>query len=117
MKKLKIKKDKLKGRGVYADEDIPAHAIIEVCELLIVDESEIGNHLSRYVFHYKGHLNAIGLGNGSLYNHSHEPNVTNYFDFKKEQLVFESLRKIKKGEELLINYGYTKEELDLYGIK
>jgi len=111
-----IKKDPVKGRGVYAGEAIKAGRIIEVSHLLIVDQDEIGEELSRFVFHYKGRMNAIGLGNGSLYNHSDKPNVTNYFDFDNQQLIFEAIRDIKKGEELLINYGYSKKDRERYNI-
>lgn len=116
MKRLTIKRDPVKGRGVYAHEIIHKGEIIEVCNLLIVDEEEIGDHLSRYVFHYKANFLAIVLGNGSLYNHSKKPNVTCYFDYKKEVLIFEAKKTINPGEELLINYGYSKAELKQYNI-
>jgi SET domain-containing protein len=114
--RLKIKKDSVKGRGVYADELIKKGQIVEVSQLLIVDQDEIGEELSRFVFHYKGRFNAIGLGNGSLYNHSDRPNVTNYFDFDNQLLIFEAMRDITKGEELLINYGYSKQDRKRYNI-
>ncbi len=116
MKSLTIKRDPVKGRGVYANESIKKGEIIEICQLLIVDEAEIGDHLSRYVFHYRGKKLAIVLGNGSLYNHSKNPNVTCYFDYKNETLTFEAMRNIDLGEELLINYGYSKAELKQYNI-
>lgn len=116
MKSLTIKRDPVKGRGVYANESIKKGEIIEVCQLLIVNEDEIGDYLSRYVFHYRGKKLAIVLGNGSLYNHTKSPNITCYFDYKLETLTFESMRDIEAGEELLINYGYTKAELKQYNI-
>lgn len=116
MKRLTIKRDPVKGRGVYANEDIKRGEVVEICQLLIVKEEEIGEQLSRYVFHYKHNLLAIVLGYGSLYNHAKKPNVTCYFDYKKEVLIFEAKRTILQGEELLINYGYSKSELKAYNI-
>jgi SET domain-containing protein len=111
-----IKKDSIKGRCVYALEKIRPGKVVEVCQLIIVHEDEVGDELSRFVFHYKGNFNAIALGNGSLYNHSSSPNMTCYFDFKKQLIVFESLRTIGKGEELVFNYGYTNEEKKRFNI-
>lgn len=117
MKSLTIRRDPIKGRGVYANEFIQKGEVIETCQLLIVADEEIGDHLSRYVFHYKGNRLAIVLGNGSLYNHTKNPNVSCYFDYKNETLTFEAMRNIEAEEELLINYGYTKAELKKYNIK
>lgn len=46
----------------------------------------------------------ILLLKGSMFNHSDDPNVKQYWDEDAEQMVFESLREIKEGEELVVNY-------------
>ena len=41
-------------------------------------------------------------------NHSYKPNVVYQFDYRNETIEFLTLRSIKKGEELTINYnGYV----------
>lgn len=116
MKDLIIKRDSIKGRGVYANESIQKGEVIEVCQLLILPQNEVGEFLHRYVFYYKKNKLAVVLGNGSLYNHSKRPNVTCHFDYEQEVLILEAKKAILKGEELLIDYGYTKTELKQYNI-
>lgn len=114
--KLKVKKDPVKGRGIFAQTPIKANVILEKCHLLILHESEVHDLLDRYVFGYSKHHVALALGNGSLYNHSASPNAYCYFSDDREQLIFETLRPIKKGEEICINYGYSKADLKRFKI-
>jgi len=116
MKRCLIRRNAKKGRGVFSDEPIKRGEIIEKSQLIIIPESELGDELSRFVFAYDKKNVAIPLGNGSLYNHSEDPNVTTYFDFNRQLLVFEALVNIPPAKELLINYGYTDEEKKRYGI-
>lgn len=95
---------------MYASERIPKGIEIEVCQLIILDFSEVGKKLEGYVFDFDPTRVALALGNGSLYNHSDEPNAVAYMDKKKQLLSFETLRAISKDEEITINYGYTEEE-------
>jgi SET domain-containing protein len=116
MKKCRIKRNQKKGRGVFSQESIKRGEIIEESQLILIPESELGDELSRFVFAYDKKTVAIPLGNGSLYNHSEQPNVTTYFDFKRQVLIFEALEDIPSSRELLIDYGYTQEEKRRYGI-
>ena len=115
--KLTVKKDPVKGRGIYALSNIKSNVVLEKCHLLILHESEVHDLLDRYVFSYSKHHVALALGNGSLYNHSSKPNAYCYFTDDREQLIFETLRPIKKGEEILINYGYSKKDLKRFKIE
>lgn len=116
MKRRSIKRDPVKGRGVYADEFIKKGDVIEVCELLLIPYAEAIESLDAYVFGFdKSHL-ALALGNGSLYNHTNRPNAFCYFDFKKKQIVFEAKRNIHPEEEIFINYGYSEADKKKYGI-
>ncbi len=47
---------------------------------------------------------AIALGFGSLYNHSHQPNVTYKVKPKESLIDFIALKDIKKEDELTFNY-------------
>ncbi len=110
MKKTLIKIDPVKGRGVYAAEKISSGQIIEVCQLILLDFSEVGPKLEGYVFDFSPKKAALALGNGSLYNHNNRPNTKAYMDSKKKLLTFKALKDIDIGQEITINYGYSKEE-------
>lgn len=110
MIKVHIRHDPRKGRGVFADQAVMDQQLIEVCELLLMDMHEVGETLEAYVYQYNKKLVAVALGNGSLYNHSDHPNSRFYFNYRKKLLYIEAIRKIEKGEELTVDYGYTAEE-------
>ena len=110
MKKISIKNSGNKGRGVFANEDIAQVTIIEKCDIIKFNESDAENIietvLGQYWFawedeFYKG---IICLGNGALYNLSKIHQNCSYFR-KKDRMFFYSIKEIKKGEEILIDYG------------
>ncbi|PJE76536.1 hypothetical protein COV05_04170 [Candidatus Uhrbacteria bacterium CG10_big_fil_rev_8_21_14_0_10_48_16] len=41
----------------------------------------------------------------SLYNHSYEPNAKYDKDFVNNRIVFTSVKTVKKGEEITVNYN------------
>lgn len=110
MKKTKIKVNTVKGRGVYADEPIVKGEVIELCHLIVMDFDDVGGVMERYVFDFSPKKVALALGNGSLYNHSDRPNAKCWMDTRKKNLSFEALKSIRVGEEITINYGYSKED-------
>jgi SET domain-containing protein len=114
--KTKILKDPVKGRGVYADEDIKKSSLIEECHLLLIDYDEISEGLEGYVYEFSKRKAAVALGNGSLYNHSSQPNAAFYFNYSKKILYIEALKDIKWGEEITISYGYSKSDRDKFHI-
>lgn len=116
MKKLEIRIDPIKGRGVYAQEKIKRGELIEICQLLLVPHEEAVDSLDPYVFMYNRKFLAVALGNGSLFNHRNSPNARCYFEFKEKLLVFEAVTEIKIGEEIFINYGYSEADKKKYGI-
>jgi SET domain-containing protein len=110
MKKTKIKIDPIKGRGVWAQENIKRGETIEVCHILVFDFDEVGPSLEGYVFNFdKVHV-ALALGNGSLYNHRNTPNAAAHMDHSERLLYFEARKLIKKGEEITIDYGYSRTD-------
>lgn len=115
--KIVIQYDSKKGRGVYADLLIKPGEIIEVCHLLIMEEHQMGDALEGYVYQYDVKRVALALGNGSLYNHSGDSNADYYFNKKKKLLYIEAKRKITPGEEILIDYGYSEEDLKKFSIQ
>lgn len=104
--KVVIKKDPVKGRGVYASEKISKGELIEVCELIIVDMENISGELERYAYYYTRNQAAIALGNGSLFNHSQKANSEFSINYKQQRLYIRAKKTIKPGDEITINYRY-----------
>ena len=100
-----VRKNK-KGRAVYADRDFKKGQTIEVCHVLIVGPwSSRHRYLyNEWAFEFNDSC-GIALGNGSLYNHSYQPNATWECRIRSSTIRFYALKNIKKGEEILINYS------------
>lgn len=158
--KITVKKSKIKGRGVFATQDIEEGEIIEECHFiicgcpknmqdkelaryaftlfyndklspkenerlnfqslfkLIVDDEEVQNSLFKEIkeLGYKDiseiFSTATVLGFGMIYNHSKYNNVDYSIDYKDFLFRYKTNQKIKKGQELFINYG-NEERTDL----
>ncbi|KAJ7151603.1 hypothetical protein C8R46DRAFT_1122548 [Mycena filopes] len=55
---------------------------------------------------------------GALFNHSHQPNVDRRFDIDAFKMAFTMNTAVKEGEELLVSYNQTSENLkNNYGIE
>ncbi len=98
------------GRGVFAKCDIKKGEIVETSPIIEVPQHDMSNLkesiLVTYFFYFgknKERL-AIALGFGSLYNHSHKPNVTYKMSPKENLIDFIALSDIKKDDELTFNY-------------
>ncbi|CAD6450417.1 f9f9a738-fd71-4e55-ba28-9b6bc6a97c9b [Sclerotinia trifoliorum] len=122
--------DTPKGRGIFASKAIPAHTILEVCPVLVLDPAENETHIRKTeLYHYTYNWpytpktqsscegtngaskppttsQAVILGLGSMFNHStlHQ-NVGWKRDVKNLLVTYTALRDIKEGEELCISYG------------
>lgn len=109
--KITVKETKSTGRGVFALKNISKGEVVERCPILILSAKDRKlidpTRLYNYYFWWGKNKKraAIALGFGSLYNHSYEPNLVYLRDFKRKQLIFKALRKIKKNEQLLVNYN------------
>jgi hypothetical protein len=114
--KLKIKVDPIKGRGVYTEGSIRKGSIIEVCQLLILSDQEVQGKLEGYVYEFSDSQYALALGNGSLYNHSDNPNAAFEMDYEKRLLTLKALKSIKDSEEIVIDYGYDEVDKKRFGI-
>jgi SET domain-containing protein len=103
-------------RGVYSNELIPKGSIIELCPIIVIPGKEQPEALEGYVY---GHTDdkhvALALGFGSLYNHSSTPNAKAKNTGKYVRI--RALQDIHPGEQILINYGYTKEEFEIFNIE
>jgi SET domain-containing protein len=107
-----IKNSGIHGLGIFALKNIGKGMLIEVCPILILNKKDTKliekTKLYNYYFGWK-RLGMIALGNGSLYNHSYEPNAKYERDFQNERLKFFAIKPIRKGEEITVNYNGKPE--------
>jgi SET domain-containing protein len=110
-----IKQSLKEGRGVFTRDAIDKNTVIEVAPVLVLPEKErkwIDKSVLYNYYFLWGHddkLTAICLGYGSVYNHSYNPNTIYEADYENDIITFITLRKIKAGEELLVNYNYEPD--------
>ena len=105
-----------KGRGVFTSEAIEADNLIEICPVVVCSEEDLPlihkTRLHDYYFLWGDDETkcALALGYGSLYNHEYTPNARYEVDFEEETICFYSLRVIKAGEEITVNYNGDWED-------
>ncbi|MDQ2650631.1 MAG: SET domain-containing protein [Actinomycetota bacterium] len=105
------------GRGVFAVRPFAVDEVIERCPVIVVPEAETDavqtTRLGRYVFTWDDTHSAVGLGFGSLYNHSATPNAR-WHTVPSELLIeFVATEPIGAGDEVLIHYGGGDASADL----
>ena len=109
--KLAVGETELQGRGVFAKADIAEGELVESCPVVVVPANQRAaldtTVLFNYYFSWGPDLldAAIGLGLGSLYNHSYNPNAKYLKDFDQKRINFIALRPIRSGEEITVNYN------------
>lgn len=108
---LHVKKSRNRGRGVFTKEKIKANSVIEESPVIVMSAKDRANIdktlLHDYIFAWgdKEDECCMALGLVSLYNHSYTSNCEYFMDFQKETIQVKSVREIKAGEELTINYN------------
>ncbi|MCE3283094.1 MAG: protein-lysine N-methyltransferase [Chitinophagaceae bacterium] len=105
-----------KGRGVYTTKNIPAGTVIEISPVIVLSSTERlaieETKLYNYIFEW-GNSNkqgALGLGYVSLYNHSYEANCDYDMDFDNLLMTITTVKPVKKGSELCVNYNATPDD-------
>lgn len=112
--RIEIKKARGMGRGLFAADYIPADTIVEISPVIVYEQPEQDHPIDRYIFDwdgkYFGGRAALALGVGSLFNHSENPNVEWQIDKKRKEIVFYTIKDVKPGRQLYIDYGYDPLE-------
>lgn len=99
------------GRGVYSSEDIPANTVIEVAPVIVMEKSDREwldkTLLHDYIFEWGVTRSqcCMALGYVPMYNHSYTSNCEYEMDFDHALISIRTMRDIKQGEELFINYN------------
>ncbi len=100
-----------RGRGVFATRNIPANTIIEISPVIVFTKKERAaieaTKLTNYIFEWGARrtMGCLALGYVSLYNHEYTSNCEYDMDFEHALITIKTVRKIKKGEELCVNYN------------
>jgi uncharacterized protein len=113
---LYIDNTEKKGRGIFTRDAIKKNTVIEIAPVLIlppqerkwIDKSVLYDYY--FLWGDDDSLTAICLGYGSVYNHSYQPNIMYEADYAAEKITFITLRNIKAGEELVMNYNCDPDE-------
>ncbi len=99
------------GRGVYTSEDIAEGTIVEISPVVVMSAEERKlldqTALHDYIFEW-GDDNkqcCMAMGYVAVYNHSYKSNCEYVMDYPNQQISITTVKDIKKGEELLINYN------------
>lgn len=100
-----------RGRGMFTSEDIAAGTVIEISPVIIMSrkERELLDQtlLHDYIFEWGENKDmcCMALGYVPVYNHSYESNCEYEMDFEQEQVSIKTMRPVKAGEQLFINYN------------
>jgi len=100
-----------RGRGVFTSQDIDAATVIEVSPVIVLNAAERilldQTALHDYIFLWGETAQecCVGLGFLSLYNHNDQSNSEYEMNFLTSTMQIKTMRKIKKGEEVFINYN------------
>jgi uncharacterized protein len=100
-----------KGRGVFTHERIPAHTVIEIAPVIVMQKAD-REYLDKtllhdYIFEWGKEKDkcAMALGLIPIYNHSYKSNCEYFMDFEDSSIMVKTVRVVENGEELTINYN------------
>lgn len=100
-----------KGRGVFTTTDIDRDTVIEIAPVIVMSQAERKlldqTLLHDYIFEWGEDTNecCMALGYIPLYNHAYHSNCEYEMDYEQALITVKTMRAIKAGEELYINYN------------
>lgn len=105
-----------KGRGVFTSKNIRKDTVIEISPVIVlpvkdvdpVDSTTLGNYV--FEWGWSKRLRCLALGYVSLYNHEYSSNCEYDMDYDKQIITIKTVKPVKKGEELSINYNASPED-------
>ena len=113
---LTVQSSPNRGRGIFTSKNIKKGTVIEISPVLVLTEKERKTIEKTILFHYVFEWGndkkkaALALGYVSLYNHSYDSNCEYEMEFGKKLMTIRTVKNIKKGEELFINYNATPDD-------
>ncbi len=106
----------VKGRGVFTSKALPAGTVIEISPVLVLTAKERkqieGTKLYHYIFEWgeTRRQACVAFGYVSMYNHDYTASCEYEMDFEEKIVTVRTVRAIKKGEELTINYNASPND-------
>lgn len=110
-----IKETEKFGRGLYASRRIKTGELVTQCEILVLspDDTKKVNEteLQFYTFKFDSERDCLVLGDGEIFNHSDNPNVSytlvtlNENGRSRKVMIFTAKRDIDECEQLFIDYA------------
>ncbi len=100
-----------RGRGVYTSEDIEEGVMVEVSPVVVMsmEERKLLDQtlLHDYIFEWGDNKDqcCMAMGYVPVYNHSYTSNCEYGMDYEHQLISITTIRPIKAGEELLVNYN------------
>lgn len=100
-----------RGRGVFTRENLKKNTVIETAPVLVMSQKDRGfldqTLLHDYIFEWGERQDqcCMALGYVPLYNHSYQSNCEYEMNFRKATITIRTVRAVKAGEELSINYN------------
>jgi uncharacterized protein len=108
---IKVFVTKTKGNGVKATDAIDEGTIIEISPVIVMDAKARllldQTLLHDYIFIWGDDESECCMAQGyiSIYNHSYKANAEYEMNFEAKTIAVKTVRNIKKGEEIFINYN------------
>ncbi|PWT95366.1 MAG: SET domain-containing protein-lysine N-methyltransferase [Bacteroidetes bacterium] len=108
---LYIDSSKDKGRGVFTNKKIDSGTIVEISPVIVMSNEERKlldqTLLHDYIFVWgeKKDQCCMALGYVPVYNHSYNSNCEYFMDFDEQIMFIKTVKNIKSGEELTVNYN------------
>ncbi len=113
---LEIKNSPKRGRGVFTKTNIKKGQVLETSPVLVLTEKERKTIEKTSLFHYVFEWGndkkkaCVALGYVSMYNHSYDANCEYEMEFGKKIMTIKTIKDIKKGEELFLNYNAIPDD-------
>lgn len=104
------------GRGVFTSQEIEAGTVVEISPVIVFSSKERkaveSTKLFNYIFEWgkTRKLGGLGLGYVSMYNHDYTSNCDYEMDFDSNLIIIKSVKLIRIGEELCINYNADPDD-------
>ena len=109
---LQIGETKNKGRGIFTKKALKADTVVETAPVIVMtaDERKLLDQtlLHDYIFEWQPggvKMCCMALGWIPLYNHSYRSNCEYFMNYDDQTMYIKTMRDIKAGEELTINYN------------
>jgi uncharacterized protein len=94
------------GLGIFANEGIERGVFVEIAPVIVFDTNAVASDQEafKYVMAWNEGL-AMPMGWTMIYNHSDDNNCEFSANMHDRLLAIMTVREVKKGEQLTVNYG------------